>query len=112
MFGARRPLPGHFEAPKPKRIKEKMDFPEQPSESEVREKLKEMYRTLLSGDNDRFFKVQGWVFQLSESDWISQYSAELQADILGCVDQYRLENRYPATARHPGPDWPYPFFLP
>jgi hypothetical protein len=27
------------------------------------------------------------------------------------VDQYRLENRYPATARHP-PNWPYPFFLP
>jgi hypothetical protein len=56
--------------------------------------------------------VQSWVFQLSESDWISQYSLDLQEDILGCVDQYRRENRVPANSFHPGPEWPYPYFLP
>jgi hypothetical protein len=92
--------------------KEKMiEFPEQPSEAEVREKLREMYRTLLSGRDQDFFKVQSWVFQLSESDWINLYTQNLQDDILGCVDQYRLESRCPASDSYPGPDWPYPFFL-
>jgi hypothetical protein len=88
------------------------DFPEQPSEGEVRAKLREMYRTLLGGDDRRFFQVQAWVFELSESDWICQYPKDLQDDILGCVDQYRLESRVPANAFYPGPDWPYPYFLP
>jgi hypothetical protein len=88
------------------------EFTEQPSEGEVRKKLKEMYRTLLSGDDMRFFEVQRWVFQLSESDYMSQYPKDLQQNILGCVDQYRLECRFPADSSYPGPDWPYPYFLP
>jgi hypothetical protein len=88
-----------------------MRFAEQPSEEEVRGKLKEMYRTLLRGQDMEFFKVQGWVFELSESEWMNKYSEELQDQILGCVDQYRLENRHPACERYPGPEWPYRFFL-
>ena len=88
-----------------------MEFPVQPTESEVRDKLREMYCTLLSGDDQRFFEVQSWVFQLSESDWIDKYDQNLQADILGCVDQYRLECRFPANDEYPGPDWPYKYFL-
>ena len=89
-----------------------IEFPEQPSEGEVREKLKEMYRTLLSGNDQRFFEVQSWVFQLSESDFMSEYPQELQEDILGCVDQYRLERRCPAAAYQPDPERSYPYFLP
>ena len=88
-----------------------IEFPEQPSEGEIQEKLKEMYRTLLSGNDQRFFEVQAWVFQLSESEWFGKLPTTLQDNILGCLDQYRLECRVPADNRDDDADWSYPYFL-
>ena len=81
-----------------------------PTVAKVREKLREMYRTLLSGEDRAFFKVQSWVFELSESPLLAQYPEDLQQDILGCVDQYRIEHRLPADRSYPGGD--YKYFLP
>jgi hypothetical protein len=88
-----------------------MSFAAQPTESEVREQLKAMYRTLLSGQDADFFKIQGWVFELSESEWMDKYSQNLQDDICGCLDQYTIGSRHRASDRYPGPDWIYPYFL-
>jgi hypothetical protein len=82
------------------------------NENQVRDKLKEMYRTLLLPDDKRFHELQRWLFELTESDQMEQYSQTLQKDMLGCLDQYREECRYVANDRHPGPDWPYQYFLP
>jgi hypothetical protein len=65
------------------------------SEEEVEEKLQEMYRVLLGHDDEKFHKMQWWLFFLTEQEEVfGSYSKKLQDKMLACLDQYRIEHRY------------------
>ena len=82
------------------------------TEKQVDRSLREMYRTLLNGDDYRFRELQQWLADLIDSKAFNDYSDKLQEKMKNCLDQYRIENRYPADSLHPAESqWPYLYYL-
>jgi hypothetical protein len=81
-------------------------------EKDIDRRLKDLYRSLLNGDDDMFFVLRRWFSRLIETPEIMDGLPEdLQQRMRDCLERYKIENRYPADGRYPGRQWPYLYYL-